>query len=485
MNFQHPITALSVIVVLISGRPASAFDSGSDGSLGPLAPTTDLTLVVPDAGIFNYETINIPNGVTVTFAKNSANTPVIILASGDVTIAGTLSVDGGDGQDVGPTQAATDGAPGVGGPGAADGGRGGIYISSGLEKGGVGRGLGGGGSGRFVGNAQRTGPCGGAGGGFGGRGADAADVICRNIAGVRGGVAYGTNTLSQLLAGSGGGGGSGGSSLFGSGGGGGGGALLLASSGTVTIADTGVISADGGDSGSLTGLGFGGSGGGGSGGAIRIVATTIAGEGTIRALGGSAGSAPNCALCPGSPGGIGRIRLEAENLLRLSNTNPAYSFSPPTPLFYSNIPTLRVVRIGGVDVPLAPTGDQDVVLPGAVLNPVNIDLETTGIPVGTIVQVVAKRIRGGLVVVNSSVVGTVANGTATASIDLPNGVSVIEAAATVTVTASLGNALRNFAQGEQVDRIELATASGQGSTTTLITVSGKRYTWPSSALSLN
>jgi len=54
---------------------------------------------LPESGVFNFTTVNIPAGVTITFRRNSRNTPVTILASGNVTIAGTIDVSGGSLQD--------------------------------------------------------------------------------------------------------------------------------------------------------------------------------------------------------------------------------------------------------------------------------------------------------------------------------------------------------------------------------------------------
>src|SRR6266700_2340943 len=68
-------------------------------------------------------------GVTVKFLKNTTNTPVVILATGDVTIGGTLDASGGSSPGVGSGgDGATgdDGAPGLAGPGGFDGGRGGL-----------------------------------------------------------------------------------------------------------------------------------------------------------------------------------------------------------------------------------------------------------------------------------------------------------------------------------------------------------------------
>jgi len=74
---------------------AQAFVSGSTGADGDFAPTVNTQVVLPPSGILNYGTVNIPAGVTVTFKKNATNTPVVILASGNVTIAGSIGVSGG------------------------------------------------------------------------------------------------------------------------------------------------------------------------------------------------------------------------------------------------------------------------------------------------------------------------------------------------------------------------------------------------------
>ena len=66
---------------------AQTFNSGSTGADGPFSPTATTTLTLPPSGVFNFTTVNIPSSVTVRFTKNAANTPVTILASGDVTIA--------------------------------------------------------------------------------------------------------------------------------------------------------------------------------------------------------------------------------------------------------------------------------------------------------------------------------------------------------------------------------------------------------------
>lgn len=123
---QHPITkgglalASFFVSLLLTCVPVSAqnsFSSGSTGADGAFAPATTQSIVVPDSGVFNFTTVNIPANVTITFTRNAANKPVTILASGDVTIAGTINVDGKTGN--------SNGNGGLGGPGGFNGGAGG------------------------------------------------------------------------------------------------------------------------------------------------------------------------------------------------------------------------------------------------------------------------------------------------------------------------------------------------------------------------
>src|SRR5439155_16992616 len=119
-------------LLALGGGPAAAqtFNSGSTGADGAFSPTTSTTVPLPASGVFNFTTVTIPAGVTVRFTKNAANTPVTILAQGDVTIAGTIDVSGSPG---GPGVAnATNLAntAGAGGPGRFDGGLGATGIAS-------------------------------------------------------------------------------------------------------------------------------------------------------------------------------------------------------------------------------------------------------------------------------------------------------------------------------------------------------------------
>jgi hypothetical protein len=84
---------------------------------------------LPPNGILNYRSVNIPIGVTVTFKRNAANTPVVMLVQGDVVIAGSIDISGKNSAMMDPDGDGNlfdDGVPGIGGPGGYDGGYGGV-----------------------------------------------------------------------------------------------------------------------------------------------------------------------------------------------------------------------------------------------------------------------------------------------------------------------------------------------------------------------
>lgn len=250
---QFAAVVLTLLCGTIAARAQNTFSSGSTGADGALAPTSDQTVQVPASGVFNYTTVNIPSGVTVKFTPNARNTAVTILASGNVTVAGTINVDGQTGL--------ASGFGGPGGPGGFRGGSGGLNSDSFAGTNGDGPGGGGGGA-ASANNANDYYGGGGGGHQVAGR---TAESSAPNVLNGAGGASYGTTALLPLVGGSGGGGGAGSATLKGSAGGGGGGAILIASSRTITL--NGTISARGGGGVSVyTPSG----GGGGAGGAIRI-----------------------------------------------------------------------------------------------------------------------------------------------------------------------------------------------------------------------
>jgi hypothetical protein len=95
-----------VLMLPLAGTASVAsggtFNSGSTGANGAFNPSCTptpctVTVTLPSSGTFNYTTGNIPAGVTVKYTKNAANTPVTLLFTGNVTIAGTLDLSGSPG----------------------------------------------------------------------------------------------------------------------------------------------------------------------------------------------------------------------------------------------------------------------------------------------------------------------------------------------------------------------------------------------------
>lgn len=453
-----------IVTWLFMPIPVSAapFSSGSTGADGAFSPATNTVLTLPPDGKFNFTTVNIPTGVTVTFTPNAANTPVTILTSGNVVIDGTININGQDGASVNSgTMVIPIGSGGTGGPGGFGGGAGGIAKA---WNGGVqlapGHGLGPGASATIIANSG----CGAS--------------FSTQPPGGCSGVTYGNILLMPLIGGSGGSGGpastSSGTSCTngcnGGGGGGGGGAILIASSGTITV--NGTIMAIGGNGGN----GFS-PGGPGSGGAIRLIANTIGGSGIISAEGGG----PNSQTYPG---GAGRIRVET-NVLNFSGTvNPAVTVSTPGLVNFSLTPSLSITAIAGVSVPAGSTGlysSPDVTLPSSTSNPVTVNLAASNIPVGTVIKLIIspRNVNSNISVPISStpLSGTDANSTATASITLNTTmVSIIRAETTFAVQMA-SNDFPKFAEGEKVENVRVAAAVGGLSEVFLITESGKEVRW--------
>lgn len=300
--------------------PTPPFSTGSDGTFGAisLVAGSGLTTIQlpeplpggpPNAAIINATTILVDTGATLKFIPNLANTPVYLLATGDVTINGVIDLNGAPG---------TATLPGLGGPGGFDGGAPG---SVGVAPG-PGQGPGGGQPG--TGDGSDTGAGGGS---FGSQ--SYAYVSMTD------GPTYGSPLLIPLIGGSGGGGSGDQPSSF-LGGAGGGGALLIAS--PTKISGDGFISANGGSA-------AGGALNGGSGGAIRLVAPIVEGNGTIQAVSN------------GETGGAGRLRIDTLSRVNFTSildtslantvTLGSYMVVFPTPL-----PRLDVVMAAGNVVPL-------------------------------------------------------------------------------------------------------------------------------------
>ncbi|MFZ4701616.1 MAG: hypothetical protein ACOYMG_16335 [Candidatus Methylumidiphilus sp.] len=474
------LSLLMLTTLTASLSAQAAFDSGSTGSDGALSPTVNTAIPLPESGVLNYTSINIPSGVTVTFIRNIANTPVYLLAKNDVTIAGAIDIRGGDAKPSGTSgdgALADDGLPGLGGPGGYDGGRGGtedVQQRASIIRGGAGLGPGGGEGGIEGSDGCVTGrymKYVGVGGGYA-TGAYSYYVVNGCGSGsayyVPLGKSYGSTLLQPLLGGSGGGGGRGGTVYPGTGGGGGGGALLLATSGILTI--NGSIDATGGDGGGNAGTGAGGQGAGGSGGAIRLMASSIKGNNARRQYCGSAG---NYYEYGGAPG---RIRLEANNITYTGSTSPTYVKDLPGPVFIANSPTLRIASVAGSAVPANPTGNADIVLPATTTGPVDVVFETINVPTGnTILLRIVPATGTAIEILSPAITGTAASGTASVKATLPSGPSTLQATTTYTVVLAGSLDLSRFAHNEAVEKVEVTVPLTGEPRARLLTASGKAY----------
>lgn len=288
----------STLLCLVVAATAADFDSGSNGSYGPLTVTENTSLDMPADGVFHCTTITVNSGRTLRFKKNPLNTPVVLLAQGDVVVAGTIEVSGAE---------AGGAIGGVGGPGGFDGGHGGFGANAPANRGGDGHGPGGG----VNVDGQRN--------------AVHGNAINGNNR------TYGNVLMVPLIGGSGAAGTTGNP---GAGGGGGGGAILIASNTRITV--NGSIRATGGYS----------PYGGGSGGAIRLVAPTGGGNGELNthaAIGG----------------GHGRVRIDCTVAEAFRNLSVHGNATRGTQMFAlpATSPSLHLVSVAGQAIPVgAATG---------------------------------------------------------------------------------------------------------------------------------
>lgn len=406
---------------------AQTFSSGSTGALGAFNPTSSTTVVLPPDGILNYTTVNIPAGVIVTFQRNVANTSVTMLASGDVTIAGTLAVNGQFGANNFRSIAA------LGGPGGFSGGNGGAPPTGG------------------------SGPGGGAPSGFG-------------TVNATYGAPSSFVSLVPLFGGSGGGGGLV-ASFSQTGGGGGGGAIVIASSTRITVPSTGRITANGGG-GATSASGTAFYAGAGSGGAIRLVAPEVSGTGSLDALGGIGGQTSVSA-------GSGRIRIESTTGSFTGPRNPAASVSttlgPVTSASMpstANLPSLTITSVSGVAAPPVLMGSYataDLSLPQGTTNPVSVTVTANNLPFPTpfTIQVIPQTSGP------SNVTGTLTSPIATVQVTLPLGeVTRVLAFASFTVPTQTAY-LFPLIDGEPIEQVLVAAWYGEPSVVTCVTRSGK------------
>jgi len=232
------------------------------------------------------------------------------------------------------------------------------------------------------------------------------------------GFTYGNDTGMPLLGGSGG---NNDPDTFSPAGGAGGGAILIAAPVQVTLGGTGSITVQGGD------IFEPGIPGAGSGGTVRLRAETISlaagsqiiGRGGFGFLG-----------CEGkSEGGDGWVRIEASTVNNLGTINGRQSFpGAPSVVFPAAPPHLYVTSVCGQSAPADPRWGiktTDIDLNSASACTVNI--EGTGMPVGTAVVVRVIPARGNIISVSTPMVD--AGGglrTATANVTFPGGKSELQ-----------------------------------------------------------
>ncbi len=336
-------------------RALAQFSSGSNGSDGAYAPTASGNFTPSQFhgtgvanNVFNFTTITIPAGVTITLTAGIDNAPVYWLATSKVDIEGTVNLAGAPGA---PYTSDVDvRVPALAGSGGYNGGVGGNPTTG-------------------QNATPGSGPGGGATGDLGGH--------CNAYAGYFTGNQY----LIPLVGGSGGGGANnGGGTAFGTGGGAGGGAILIASSTQIIV--NGTITADGGWGGCNNASGP--LGNGGSGGAVRLVSNTITGTGSMTAGGGFAGVTGSF----NPDGGFGRIRLEAyTNSFTGSFNGTPVSQSTPLNLFSNFIPTkpqpsIRVTSVNGTAITENPFSFPDIAI--NTDQPVPVVITGQQVPVGTV-----------------------------------------------------------------------------------------------------
>lgn len=427
------LSAGLLLIGLISSPTLAQFNSGSDGSDGAFNPTGSVSIDLsqattatwdtpsPQPGkgvydaakwavVFKYSTINIPAGVTVTFKNHPSRAPVVWLATGNVSITGTVDLSG--------KVNSTDGGPLIPepGPGGFRGGKAGYGLDPLTFPGG---GMGPGGANFIVplnGNQM-----------LGNAGSYAIPQCTPQANSNPGslGLIYGTEIIMPLVGGSGSAGTWNRTGLGGDGGGGGG-AVLIASSGKITLGNCSSISY----SGVIQALG--GSGNysipGGSGGAIRIVANEVCGKSALN-------SRVYGAIC-----GLGRIRIEAYNDTLILQGDPTPSRGLPNPVFPpSTTPSLRATVVKDQPVSTDPIagmgagGSPDVIISDT--QPVTIEIAASNVPPGNTVSVRVVPKHGVTFTVTSTpLTGTLESSTATAQATFPRGFCAVQLRANWTPT---------------------------------------------------
>lgn len=396
------LISAALIVVMAMGAAFAQLNIPSDGSDGALdvpagsgdyiidlgqATTASWDTPSPNAGrgvydpekwavVFKYTSVNIPVNRTVKFTNHPSGAPVVWLVQGNVTINGTLNLNGADSTSVPRGQTPPGGPGGYRGGGASPGGT--------------------------APNSDGFGPGGGLGTNYYWGGS-------YGTQGNWGGTVYNNSAILPLMGGSGGG-------AWNHNGGGGGGAILMGAAGTITL--NGTLEANGGSRVNEPG--------GGSGGAIRLIANQLTGgiNARLHALGGD------------NTGGFGRIRVEVNQNSYAGLVVPDSSSAPPAspPLIWlpENAPSIKVLSVAGTAVPSDPRssfiGNTDVTISEA--SAVTVRMETKNVPSNWSVYVRVVPRNGRSFIVNATrVSGNDTQAIYEASVNFPNGAVAVFARA--------------------------------------------------------
>lgn len=93
-RITFPLFALLVFRGIAAAQSFSSGSTGADGALDlSTLSCTNCEVQLPESGVLNYTTVNIPNGKILLFKKNLRNTPVTLLAQGNVNIAGSIRLN--------------------------------------------------------------------------------------------------------------------------------------------------------------------------------------------------------------------------------------------------------------------------------------------------------------------------------------------------------------------------------------------------------
>lgn len=117
LRHTHPALFAFALTLSMSGAPrvhALTADMGSSGSYGAINITSNTVIALPPDGVLHATTVTVAASATLSFSYTGLAHPgVVILATGDVTINGTIDVSGQD---------STANTAGRAGPGGSSGG---------------------------------------------------------------------------------------------------------------------------------------------------------------------------------------------------------------------------------------------------------------------------------------------------------------------------------------------------------------------------